>query len=44
MCLFGVAKPTFNIYNPFSLKNAILGPNFDGKTALTLDVLRVNGP
>jgi len=52
MCFFWVSKPnlTFTYYNLFSPKTAIFGPNFDGlenfrrKTALTLDVLRVNGP
>jgi len=53
MCLLGVAKAKFNIYTPFSPKTAILGPELDGKltyklsaekTALTLEVLSVNGP
>ena len=28
--LFGVEKPKFHIYTPFSPKTAILGPDFDG--------------
>jgi len=50
MCLFWPAKPKFNIYTPFSLKTAILEPDFDSTseifvrlTALTLEVLPVNG-
>jgi len=47
---FGVAKPYFNIYTPFSPKTAIFGPiltvrrHFWLKSALTLEVLRVNDP
>jgi len=51
MCLLGVPKPYFNIYTPhFPLKPPFWGPimtvlrNFRPKTALALEVLRVNDP
>jgi len=48
---FGVAKPKFNIYTPFVRQNRHFGARFGRyleiigqKPALTLEVLRVNGP
>jgi len=51
MCLFGVAKPKFNIYNPFLPQNHNLAARFgwyleiiSRKPPLALELLRVNGP
>jgi len=48
---FGLAKPKFNIYTPFSPKPPFWSPIttvlleiIGRKTALPLEVLRVNGP